>query len=243
MTSIIYHQCEAKDCKSQLSLGDIIMNMLFREFIQQNIEKLEIPFQPDEKRKYPPKVWEVLHKSLLVNQLQHEMRAETTTSLINSVFGGDDLGGLTLDNVIDSWLDSMTKTMNHIIGSALGNSKINQVYEKLVTRREVECSDAHNEVEDQLVKKGIELPIHTHTVNVIEVTDDNREQFDEFVILVLQNFDSETYGELPEEYSKARASDIEAMITELKDLVGDGEKADLVRSLTSDDSLDSGDFV
>ena len=216
--------------------------MLFREFIQKNITDLEIPFQVEEKRKYPPDVWKGLHRTMLVAQVQHIKRTDTIKSLINSVYGGDDLGGLTLDNIIDMWLDTMMTVASHMVGSALGNSKIKQLFKKLVTEREVDCSDAHNEIEEQIVKKGIELPIHYHTVQNIDVTDDNREQFDEFVNLVLMNFDSEVYGELPEEYSKAREGDIEAMLTELKDLVG--EDTDIARSLLhKEDSNDSGDFV
>lgn len=238
--SINNNQFLVIDSKSSPRQG-IKQYMLFKEFIQQNIDQLEIPFQPDRRKKYPPTVWLGLHKSLLVNQLQHYRRVDTIESFINTVYGGDDLGGLTIDNVIDMWLESMTTTMNQVIGSALGNSKIKKLYNELVTEREVECSDAHNETEEQIVDKGVKLPVHHHTVMSIDVNDDNREQFDEFIDVVLRNFDSETYGELPIEYSKARESDIENMITELKDLVGD---SDILSSLTSKKGgSDSSDYV
>lgn len=225
--------------KTQLG---ILLYMLFREFIQDNITSLEIPFQVEEKRKYPPSVWSGLHKSILVTQVQHTTRTDTIKSLINSVVGGDDLGGLTIDNVIDMWLDSMLTVATHMVGSALGNSKINQLFKKLATDREIECFEAHNEIEEQIVKKGVKLPTHTHTVKSIDVADDNREQFDEFVNLVLMNFDSEVYGELPAEYKKAREGDIEAMISELQDLVGDD--TDVARSLIrKEDGDDSGDYI
>jgi len=221
-------------------LGKI--KMKFREFIVNNIESLEIPYKPDDKRIYPQDVWAGLHKSLVVNQLQEYKRTDTIKSLINSVIGGDDLGGITIDNIIDMWLESMTSTVNHIVGSALSNSKINEIFEDLVTQREVECSDYHNDTEEQLVDKGIELPVHYHTVQSIDVTDDNREQFDEFVDLVLRNFDSKTYGELPEEYSEARASDIKAMISELKEKIGDN--TDLASFLhETSDTDNSGDYA
>ncbi len=229
------------DCKSSLRQGNK-NQMLFKEFIQQNIGELELPFEPTKKRKYPPKVWTDLHKTMLVSQLQNYRRKDTVKSLIDSINGGDDLGGLTMENVIDMWLESMISVIGQIIGSALGNSKIKKLYKELVTERQVECSSAHNEVEEHLVEQGVELPEHIHTVESIGVDDENREQFDRFVNLVLQNFDSDTYGELPTEYSKARESDIEAMVTELKDLIGDDQT--LASSLKSSyDGVESGDFV
>ena len=232
----IYHSVATQQ------IEDIIY-MLFREFIQNNITNLEIPFQVEEKQKYPPSVWEGLHRSVLVTQIQNIQRTETIKTLINSVIGGDDLGGLTIDNVIDMWIDSLLSITNHMVGSALSNSKISQLFKGLATDSQIECYDAHTEQEEQLVKKGTKLHMHTHTVQSIDVTDDNREQFDEFVNLVLMNFDSEVYGELPEEYSKAREGDIETMLGELKDLVGDD--TDMVRSLLHEgnDSSDSGDFI
>jgi len=221
----------------------MIMYMKFREFIQQNIDNLEIPYQPDVKKKYPPKVWEAIHKTVLVQQLQHDQKADTIEAVKNVVYGGDDLGGLDLDNVIDMWLDTMMRNINQVIGSALANSKIREDYEKLVTKNEVECNEPHNEIEDKIVKQGTELPTHTHTVHFIEVTDDNREEFDKFIDVVLRNFDSDVYGELPEEYVIANRGDINAMITELKDVLSEGEKADLVASLKPDKELDSGDFA
>lgn len=232
------------DVMTSQILGEII-EMEFKQFIQDNIEQLEIPFQPSEKKRYPPNVWRDLHKSLLVTNLQHYRRAETVKSFMNTVLGGDDLGGLTLDNVIDMWLDNLMTTIYHIIGSANANPKIKKLYDNLCEEREIECNDPHNEVEDDLVHKGVEIPTHTHTVKSIEVTDENREQFDEYVTLVLQNFDSNTYGELPEEYSKAGQRDIKAMVEELKEVLGDEtDVARLLGSLKSeDDSFDSANFV
>lgn len=237
MMSNIHHYL-SKDSKSEIDLG--INKMLFKDFIQKYMASLEIPYKPNEKRKYPQSVWAGLHKSLVVNQLQEYSRTETITSLINSVYGGDDLGGLTIDNVIDMWLETMNSAVNQIVGSALSNSKINKLFEDLVTKREVDCSDWHNDVEKELVDKGVEIPTHTHTVQSIDVTDENREQFDKFVNLVLQSFDSETYGELPEEYSEARASDIEAMMSKLENLMGDIPD---VASSSIKPSDDRSDFV
>lgn len=220
----------------------MIIYMLFREFLQQNIDKLEIPYQPDVKKKYPPKVWEALHKTVLEQQLQHDKRADTIEALKNVIYAGDDVGGLELDNVIDMWFDYMMKNVNQVIGSALANPKIREDYDKLITKKEVECSEPHNETEDRLVKEGIELPVHNHTVHLIEVGDENRELFENFVDVVLKNFDSEVYGKLPKEYKIAEREGIKAMITELKEVLSDDEKANLVASLRDDD-VNSGDFA
>lgn len=236
LTNTLFNYCP------QRGIG-MIMYMKFRDFIQQNIDKLEIPYQPDVKKKYPPKVWEALHRTILVQQLQHDKKVDTIEAVMNVVVGGDDLGSLELDNVIDMWLDNMMRNINQVIGSALANSKIREDYEKLITKNEVECNEPHNEIEDNIVKQGTELPTHTHTVHVIKVTDENREEFDKLVDIVLSNFDSDVYGELPEKYVIAKRGDIDAMITELKDVLSEGEKANVIASLKPEDTLDSGDFA
>lgn len=242
MFSNNYHYPEAKVGKTKLH-GYEVYIMLFKEFIKQHLADMELPFLSGEGQKYPPKVWSALHQSFLVTQLQYYKRADTIKYFIGSVYDGDDLGGLLLENVIDMWMESMISATTQIIGSALGNSKIKALYDDLTIEREVECSDPHSAVEEQIISKGIEIPIHSHKVRSIEVNDDNREQFNEFVSVVLRNFDSDTYGELPEEYSKAGKNDVDTMLGKFEQMFGQDTDMAGFLNRDKDNGFDSSDYV
>lgn len=189
-----------------------VRNMKLQEFLSQNPD-LEIPFQPETRQKYPDEVWEALHRTAVEVVLQNETKPDAIADFVAKVIAGDDLGGLTLENVLTMWVQTMVlEIAEKIVGGAMMNDKIEENYDKLALVRDRKCTQWHNKEEKERADAGESLEEHTHTVRHVPVDDEVRDDFDKLVTLILQDFDSDTYGELPEEYKSAGMPDFESFL-------------------------------
>lgn len=188
-----------------------VRNMKLQDFLSENPD-LEIPFQPETRQKYPDEVWEALHRTAVETVLQNEDKPTAASDFVAKVIGGDDLGGLTVANVLSMWIQNILEIAQQIVASAFLNDKIEADYEDIVIAREIKCTKWHSKEEKKIVDEGGELEEHTHTIRHIPVDDDVRDDFSKLVTLILQDFDSDTYGELPDDYKESNMPDFESFL-------------------------------